>query len=310
MTTFSNEEIEKELSTLESFCVATIQSKFGLGYEKARAFVDKLVREKKAVSLEDGLSYVYETPLKKAQEEKKAHTPFGRFFGKREPLSADKIAQAELEILTALYNGFNIEIEAGAEPHSYTLEVTTVTEKSHTLYLDYFENTFRIHDNHSITDAYEKDLVLSSPLGEVFMSRVMSGFNSLMTSKDGCIGGENITKHNAPNVLSQLIELLELMEDIGDYPDAMYERALDDLDRAMKNALSYLILKANSRKLDEVLELARRELNEDELDSTEQEGACRALIEHMGEMSEYGFSSLSAMILNPRVKKYRYVARK
>ena len=307
MTTFSKEQIEKTLEKRASFTVASVQREFGLGYEKARRLVDSLVREKKADPLPDGVSFSFESALKKAQKRaRKTRSPFERFFNR--PQSPDKIAQKEIDILVKIYEFFSVEIEQGDTPHSYSLKISHPTGAEELLYLDLYNDNFRIHDGRQILDTYTEPLKLDTIEGATLMTNIMSDYSALASSNDGRIGAQNITPDNVCNVIEQLMKLLRFLGklELGGF-DEVLKMKLEELDSAISSAFTYLAVQVHSRTHTDAISFLEKAIADDHFDTEEQDDMADFLLKYVKDMSAIHYSSKSGAILNPRLKKFKYI---
>ena len=307
MTTFSKEAIEKELKKKGTFSLAYVQKEFGVGYERAKYIVAELLKAKKIQAKPDGLNYVFESPLKKAKDEKDSSGPFSRFFNRRKATPPEKITELEIEILTAIYKNFNVDIAECEAEHSYSMLVTDEFDSTTRVLLDFYEDRFRIHDGRHIMDSYGESLNLESAGGTALMNQIMSQYPALSTSNDGAIGAVNITADNVTNVTLQLCKLIKFMEKINDPEDAL-KNALEELNDARVRALSFLAIQANSREIEKAKAYIECSIEDDDFDSEEQDAAADLLLYHLKEKtSSFSFSSFAGACLLPRLRKFKYV---
>lgn len=297
----NKKEIIAELEKIGKFSVASLQRGFSLSYPQARELASELERQKKATMSEDGLTYIYQSALQKAQEPKRS--AFDRFLHSTR-MSPEEQAVEEERLLEKIYESFGGRFSR--EGDAYVFEMPSAECEHHRIYLDFVDGKFRIHEGGIINEEYREELGLDTPEGVLIMNRVMKKYLRLFSLDDGVIGYSSVSCGIVVNVIQELYDLLEFLAKHGDSNGNLITASLIKAYKSVDEALGYLIAQnplASKKELLEIID-SRRE-KKDYLEDDEGDGY-DVVRGYLAEMVEHEFIATASLITKNRRPRYFY----
>ncbi len=300
MTMSKYPEIYKSLEEKGSFSVASLQKDFDLSYMEAREFVKKLEKQEKASISEDGVTYKYQTPLKTITEAKTS--AFERWLSGRR-FSPEELQQQEVNILKELSISFGGKITSNGE-NAYILDLSKPTKSVPKIYIELYNNKFRVHDNNYINDNYKDSLGLDTKEGALLMNRILKRRFHVLTLDDGKLGYNSVTSSNVTIAIEELLEVMALLDE-NDTNGMVVSDYLTNAFLAVDDALSVLIAQNPDADRQKLLKQITREIDSDYL-TNEEEAGYEIIKTYLSEFTDDGFSRAAGLITKNSRPKYVY----